>query len=595
MGDRKELVTTGMQKKGHLDRSQVGQMQIPILLPISGQNAELSKSVEAVVIEETVHSSADFSEISALVDAEFTAEEQSNTFAAELQAPGKETDIVIRSDGPPLPSSDENFAGVLRKAVAQRSFVQTGYAAETKAETKPVLDSDLPTLPQARQMTETASVVPPKSTTLKGQDFDEKTLTPRPEDQLKTVQQIPDVETTTIARNGSERLSVGLPDTSFPSANPLLNGTNVLIAEGQKSRANHDVQNTATQPEKAAANLGNVQGETTLNLPTSPVVETAVQPDTKNTLRPNSEDARLVRDVSFERPKPIEGKSLAALPENTPSLAENPTQHQNRIPEKGIGGRETPVAAETLANHRNIVPVESGVQVSNPPKPLPEAANADVKRLREFREIPDIADENLRQPAAHSSKGDEVPKANLAAAQSLEKIANPASEKPTVPTIEEPKLFLTSNLDSPRTAQVSAVSVAPLQTSGASLPFQPVANQIAVAAQSEQLGQTEIRLDPEELGSVRIVMSTKDTGMVVLIAAERPETLDLLRRNAHDLSTSFEDLGFSDTSFTFEQQSQNAEPDQAEKILLADSQENDAPLPKPTIVTLRPDGMDLRL
>ncbi len=591
MGDRKELVTTGMQKKGHLDRSQVGQMQIPILLPKSGQNAELSKSVEAAVIEETGQPGADFSEISALVDAEFTAEEQSNPFAAELEIPGIETDFAIRSDGPPLPNSDGNFAGVLRKPVAQRSFVQTGYAVDTK----PVLELDLPTLPQARQMTETASVVPTKSTTLKGQDFDEKTLTPRPEDQAKTVQQKPDIETTTIARNGSERLSVGLPDTSFPSANPLLNGTNVLIAEGQKSRANHDVQNTGMQPEKAAANLGNVQGETTLNLPTSPVGETAVQSDTKKTLRPNSEVARLARDVSIERPKPIEGMSPAALPEDSVGLVEKPTQQQDRIPEKGVGGRVTPVAAETVANHRNIVPVQSGIQVSSPPKPLAEVANADVTRLREFREILDIADENLRQPAAHPSKGDEVHKANLAAAKSLEKIASPAFEKPTVLTIEEPKLFLTSNLDSPRTAQVSSVSVAALQTSGAPLPFQPVANQIAVAAQSAQLGQTEIRLDPEELGSVRIVMSTKDTGMVVLIAAERPETLDLLRRNAHDLSTSFEDLGFSDTSFTFEQQSQNAEPDQAEKILLADSQETDAPLPKPTIVTLRPDGMDLRL
>lgn len=591
MGDGKELVTTGMQKKGHLDRSQVGQMQIPILLPKSGQNAELSKSVEAVVVEETGQPGADFSEISALVDAEFTAEEQSNPFAAEPEIRGIETDIAIRSDGPPLPNSDGSFAGVIGKQVAQRSFVQTGYAVETK----PVLELDLPTLPQARQMTETASVIPPKTTTLKGQDFDEKTLTPRPEDQLKTVQQIPDIETTTIARNGSERLSVGLPDTSFPSANPLSNGTDVLIAQGQKSLRNVEVQSTRLQPEKAAANLGNVQGETTLNLPTSPVGETVDQPDAKKMLQPNSEFARLVRDVSSERPKPIEGKSPAALPENIAGVMEKPTQQQDRIPEKGIGGRETPVAAETVANHRNNVRVESDIQVSNPPKPLPEVANADVKRLREFREVLDIADENLRQPAAHSSKGDEVLRANFSAAQSPEKMANLAFEKPTVLTIEEPKLFLTSNLDSPRTAQVSSVSVAPLQPNGAPLPFQPVANQIAVAAQSAQLGQTEIRLDPEELGSVRIVMSTKDTGMVVLIAAERPETLDLLRRNAHDLSTSFEDLGFSDTSFTFEQQSQNAEPDQAEKILLADSQENDAPLPKPTIVTLRPDGMDLRL
>jgi hypothetical protein len=54
-------------------------------------------------------------------------------------------------------------------------------------------------------------------------------------------------------------------------------------------------------------------------------------------------------------------------------------------------------------------------------------------------------------------------------------------------------------------------------------------------------GTTEIRLDPPELGRVRLTLRTDEHGLVVTVLAERPETMDLMRRNAdmllRDLAT----------------------------------------------------------
>ena len=45
-------------------------------------------------------------------------------------------------------------------------------------------------------------------------------------------------------------------------------------------------------------------------------------------------------------------------------------------------------------------------------------------------------------------------------------------------------------------------------------------------------GTTEIRLDPPELGRVRLTLRTDETGLVATVLAERPETMDMMRRNA---------------------------------------------------------------
>ena len=71
----------------------------------------------------------------------------------------------------------------------------------------------------------------------------------------------------------------------------------------------------------------------------------------------------------------------------------------------------------------------------------------------------------------------------------------------------------------------------------------------------------ELTLSPEELGRVRLTLSTSDGGLVLAVTAERPETLDLMRRNIDQLARDFREIGFSDLSFSFTQQDRPAPRD----------------------------------
>ena len=71
----------------------------------------------------------------------------------------------------------------------------------------------------------------------------------------------------------------------------------------------------------------------------------------------------------------------------------------------------------------------------------------------------------------------------------------------------------------------------------------------------------ELTLSPEELGRVRLTLSTSDGGLVLAVTAERPETLDLMRRNIDQLARDFREIGFSDLSFSFTQQDRRPQAD----------------------------------
>ncbi len=64
-------------------------------------------------------------------------------------------------------------------------------------------------------------------------------------------------------------------------------------------------------------------------------------------------------------------------------------------------------------------------------------------------------------------------------------------------------------------------------------------------------GGVEIRLSPEELGPVRMQLVTGEQGLSVHIQADRPETLDLLRKHIDQLARDLASIGYEDASFSF--------------------------------------------
>jgi flagellar hook-length control protein FliK len=61
----------------------------------------------------------------------------------------------------------------------------------------------------------------------------------------------------------------------------------------------------------------------------------------------------------------------------------------------------------------------------------------------------------------------------------------------------------------------------------------------------------ELTLAPEELGKLRLVMVPEGDKIRIVIQAERPETLELLRRNTENFASDLRQSGYTEASFSF--------------------------------------------
>ncbi|MEM8801820.1 MAG: flagellar hook-length control protein FliK [Pseudomonadota bacterium] len=97
-------------------------------------------------------------------------------------------------------------------------------------------------------------------------------------------------------------------------------------------------------------------------------------------------------------------------------------------------------------------------------------------------------------------------------------------------------------------------------TTRADIATRPIVSQVVqLAFRAAVDGVVEVRLQPEELGRVRIAMTQMEAGVAVQISAERPETLDLLRRNIDMLERDLREQGFENLSFSFGEGSTDTE------------------------------------
>jgi len=80
-----------------------------------------------------------------------------------------------------------------------------------------------------------------------------------------------------------------------------------------------------------------------------------------------------------------------------------------------------------------------------------------------------------------------------------------------------------------------------------------VALQIQDVARTLSDRPVDVSLSPEELGKVRLSISASEGGVVLNVLAERPETLDMMRRHAEVLARELGDLGFTSIDLAFGQ------------------------------------------
>ncbi len=131
-----------------------------------------------------------------------------------------------------------------------------------------------------------------------------------------------------------------------------------------------------------------------------------------------------------------------------------------------------------------------------------------------------------------------------------------------------------------------------------------VAMQIAEVVRASGERGVELRLQPEELGRVQLTMSQDATGtLTVSLNVERPETLDLLRRNIDLLGADLHELGYENIDFSFQGDGagaqQDARPDFSDgrAALDADAAPTSGDLPQTGVrgAQASGEGIDIRL
>ena len=78
-----------------------------------------------------------------------------------------------------------------------------------------------------------------------------------------------------------------------------------------------------------------------------------------------------------------------------------------------------------------------------------------------------------------------------------------------------------------------------------------VTQQVAHLILSHAEDRAELLLDPAELGRLRFEITQRGEGVQIVVMAERPETMDLLRRHADQLLDDLQAMGFSGSALGF--------------------------------------------
>jgi hypothetical protein len=273
-----------------------------------------------------------------------------------------------------------------------------------------------------------------------------------------------------------------------------------------------------------------------------------------------------------ERPAPpshavAKGKPLAAVP-----AAVRPEQPANPV-------------ATSMAETGQEIPLAEGDEPILPQRNLPERATARVPHVEEGR-VPGLvvaqvaqdqharpkeskaavlpSQEAEREPPPRAGTERPVERLTVAVASGampslpVQAAVSFAQERTKAETLTGDAPFrageilsalAASTADRPAVSQASAPAVSAQAASPEMA--RHAASQMAVAITQSGGRATEIALNPEELGRVRMSLSAGEASVSLTVFADRPETVDLLRRHIEILAQEFRALGYADIQFTF--------------------------------------------
>ncbi|MCF6305807.1 MAG: flagellar hook-length control protein FliK [Rhodobacteraceae bacterium] len=299
--------------------------------------------------------------------------------------------------------------------------------------------------------------------------------------------------------------------------------------------------------------------KSTADLPTGKTAETMATP--------------VLVDIPEQKSAPASEPMLAAKP--APDLVPNTTTRlQNTDPaSKQPAAPLAGLSALPLNEKIPALPQET--------KSLDLSVYKQDIAVKQIEQTPPVAPQKVQSTATQTTHG---------------MVALPASLE--IGQMASPDLFL-AQPELGRMGALHAVSsTAPAaQGDAASLNVaKTISQQILVQISKTADPRIEIRLDPPELGRVVVNMVTTDSGVYATVSAERPEIIELMRRNADILAAAFEKAGFGQADLHFQSDQDRQFSDENDNQ--SDTRQNQAGneiVLKTELTYLPGDRLDIRL
>jgi len=175
----------------------------------------------------------------------------------------------------------------------------------------------------------------------------------------------------------------------------------------------------------------------------------------------------------------------------------------------------------------------------------------------------------------------------------------PGVTTPDVPATDPASLVSMPPADGLRALQPAPAHAAPL-TSVQFVALPPETAPAIVQAVSQTGTNTvELVLKPEDLGKLRFEVTQNGDQIRIHLTVERPETLDLLRRNADQLLSEFRQAGYGGATLSFGQWGQGGQQNQPAAPAASPAAPTPSALRDPQTASTQPSssgsGLDLRL
>ncbi len=325
--------------------------------------------------------------------------------------------------------------------------------------------------------------------------------------------------------------------------------TEVVAGAGFLDILNMVDQITLPKPEATDAEMPD-SGSENASDPTEPAAPEVPEGSDLSTAQPTTQPLDLASDTS---------ETKVIFPALQPDVSTKQGDEVSKPETRAPSNTQARTQPDGLHQHVGQVDLKADLP-EKPQRPMAETIQqAAILRAHESRSRQDTSTDKVGETGSTpvklaSATKDQAPHQQPAPIGSLAvrvSALNPDAKGRDDKSVLEPTTEAAGTVrESTLTANTRDIAAGNGTTAARAEVARAVAGQLAAAITAKPgSGHIEIALNPEELGRVSITMGGRDDGLHLLIAAERPETLDLMRRHMSTLASEFQKLGYSDLSF----------------------------------------------